>query len=86
LRSSVPQFRNLLGGQGLFPSESDTLLFGFLDPIHLPLSAYLRLELRNGAQHMKQQASGGIAGVNVLVKDLKIDLLALKFGGNLAEV
>jgi len=35
---------------------------------------------------MKQQVSGGIAGVSVLVKDLKIDLLALKFGGNLAEV
>ena len=35
---------------------------------------------------MKQQASSGITGVEVLIEDLEVDLLAVEFGGNLAQV
>ena len=86
LCSPVPQCGNLRGGQGLFPSESDTPLFRFLDPIHLPLRAYLRLKLGNGSQHVEQQAPRGITGIDMLVEDLQVDLFALQFVGDPAQL
>jgi hypothetical protein len=78
LRSPVPQCRTLRGGQGLSPSESDPLRFCFLNPIHLPLSAYLGLKLGIDSQHGEQQAPRGITGVEILVEDLQVDLFALQ--------
>ena len=57
-----------------------------MKPIHLSLGPSFSLELGNGPQHMKQQASGGITGVEVLIEDLEVDLFAVEFGGNLAQM
>jgi hypothetical protein len=35
---------------------------------------------------MKQQASGGITGIEVLIENLEMDLLAVEFCGNLAQM
>jgi hypothetical protein len=68
------------------PSESDPALLGFPDSIDLPLRAYLRLELGNGTQHVKQQASGGITRVNVLIEDLEMDVFALQDISDLTQM
>jgi len=86
LGSPVPQGGYLCGGQGLFPSKSDTLRFRFLNPIHLPLRAYLCLKLGNGSQHVEQQAPRGITGVDMLIEDLQVDLFALQFVGDPAQL
>jgi hypothetical protein len=77
LRAPVPQCRHLRGSQGLFPSEVDPLRFRFLDPIYLPLRAYLRLKLGNGSQHVEQQAPRGITGIDMLIEDLQVGVLTL---------
>jgi hypothetical protein len=35
---------------------------------------------------MKQQASSCITGVEVLIEDLEVDLLAVEFSGNLVQM
>ncbi len=86
LRSSLPQCHNVRGSQSLFPSESDTPLFRLLDPIHLPLSAYLRLKLGKGSQHVEEQALYGITGVDMLIENLQVDLFALQRVGDPAQM
>ena len=44
------------------------------------------VEFFNSAQHIKKQAPGDIAGIDVLVKHLKGHALAIEFGSDLAEV
>jgi hypothetical protein len=75
-----------LSGEPLFPAQVHPTGSGLLDPIHLPLDPGLGLELRNGTQHVEQQASGRITGVKMLIEDLEVDLLARQFGGNPAQI
>ena len=50
------------------------MLFGLLDAIHLPFCPDLCLKLRNGPEHVKEQAPGCIAGIDVLVQYLEVNL------------
>jgi hypothetical protein len=86
VRSPLPEFGDPLRRQFLFPTEVHPARSGLPNPIHLPLRPEFSLELRNGPYHVKQQASRGIARVDMLITDLEVDLLALKFGRNLAEM
>jgi hypothetical protein len=52
----------------------------------LSLGTEFRFELPNGAEHMKQQTPGGIAGIDVLIEDVQVDALALEFLGKLAQM
>jgi hypothetical protein len=77
---------NLLWRQSLLPPQRHTPLSGLPNPIHLPLGPEFGFELRNGAQHMEQQASRGIAGVDMLIEDLEMDLLAVECRSDLAQM
>jgi len=52
-------------------------LFRFLDAIHLPFSLEFSFKLSNCAQHIEEQASGGRAGIKILVDDMEMDFFAL---------
>ena len=65
--------------------ESPLVEAGLLDAVHLPLGPDLGLELGNRPQHIEQQAPGRITGVDTLIEDLEINLLALEFVGDLAQ-
>ena len=60
--------------------------FGFLNPIHLSLGAYLGFELGNSAQHIKEEAAGRISGVDVLIEHLEAHVLAFEIIGNLTQM
>jgi len=60
--------------------------FGFLNPIHLSLGAYLGFELGNGAQHIKEEAAGRISGVDVLIEHVEMHLLLGQGLGDLAQM
>jgi len=55
-----------------------------MDAVHLPFRTNLRLKLGDSAQHIEQQASRGVAGVDVLVQHLQIEALAFQLIRNLA--
>lgn len=80
------QLSDLLLTQGLVPAKPHPACFGALNTIYLPLGTQFRLELRNRAQHMEQQAPRRIVGVNLLIQDLEMDLLALQLLRNLTQV
>lgn len=82
----MPQLQNLLRGEFFLGTETNALLFGFLNPIHLPLGAYFRFELADGAEHIKQQAASCITGIDALIEDLEVDLLAVKLIGDLSQM
>ncbi len=84
--AALTQLRHLLVSEFALGTELYATRFGFLDAVHLSLCSDFSLELGNGSEHIEQQPSGGIAGVNVLVDDLKMHALALQFIGNLAQV
>jgi len=63
LGTSGPEGRALVRRQRLGPAEVHPARFGFVNPIHLPFSSELRLELGNGPEHIEQQASRGIARI-----------------------
>src|ERR1700752_3508590 len=86
LLSSVLEFSDLLPSQLLLPAEMYATLFGFLNAIHLPFGAYFGLKLSNRAEHVKQQTTGGIAGIDVLIEHLEVDPLAGKFLGDLTQM
>jgi hypothetical protein len=52
----------------------------------MSFGTYFRLKLRNGAQHMEQQASGRIPRVEVLIEHLKVDLLTCEFLRDLTQM
>jgi len=60
--------------------------FSFGHAVQLPLGTDVRLALPDGAQHVAQQATGGIAGVDVVIEDMQIDMFAFEHAGHLAQV
>jgi hypothetical protein len=86
IRASLPKCCALLGRQALFPAQGHPTCSRPLDPIHLPLGTELGLKLRNGSEHVEQQMSSRITGVDMLIEDLQVHLLAVEFGGNLAQM
>jgi hypothetical protein len=86
LLSSVLEFNDLRPRQFLLPAEVYATLFGFLNAIHLPFGAYFGLKLSNRAEHVKQETTGGIAGIDVLIEDVQVDLLARQGLRNLTEM
>jgi len=86
LSTSVPEFGDLLPCQFLGPAELHAARFGLRDPIHLPFGPELCLKLRNGPQHMEQQASRGIARIDMLIAHLQVHLLVGHGLGNLAQM
>jgi hypothetical protein len=76
----------LLRGQFLLWAEAYATFFGSLHPIHLSLGAYLRFKLADGAEHVEHQTPSRIAGVKVLIEHVEVDLFAIKFIGDLAQM
>ena len=86
MRASLPQGSALLARQTLGPAQVHPTFSGLPNPIHLPLRPEFRLELGNGPKHVEQQTARGIAGVDMLIKHLELDLLAVEFGRDLTEM
>ena len=82
----MPQRCTLLSDQTLIPAQMHPAFAGLLHPLHLALGPQCGFELRNGPQHLKQQASHHIADVELLIEDLEMDLLAVEFRSDLAEM
>ena len=73
---AAAEFGDLRRCQALLPAKVDALFLGFPNPIHLALSPDLCLKLCYRPQHAKQQAASSIAGVDMLVEDVEVNLLA----------
>ena len=86
LFSPLLKFGNLFWGQFFLSAKVYAALFSLLNPIHLPLGPDFCFKLPNRAEHVKQQATRGIAGINVLIEHLEIDLFAFKFVGDLTQM
>jgi hypothetical protein len=59
---------------------------GFLNPLALPFSPELRLKLRNGSQHVKQQTASGIAGIDTLIEHMQVDPFPGQHLGDLTQM
>ena len=84
--AALTQFFHLLVRELTLGTKLHAACFGFLDAIHLPFGPDLRLELGNGSEHVEQQSSGGVTGIDILVNHLKMHALAVQFIGDLAQV
>ena len=84
--TALLKFSNLRLTEFLGCAETHTTLFRFLNPIHLAFSSEIGLELSNCAQHIEQQASGGMVGINILVDNVEMNLFTLQFIGNLRQM
>jgi hypothetical protein len=78
------QLGGLLWCEALVGPKARPTRFGFGNAVQLPLGTDVRLELPDGAKHVAQQATGGIAGVDVLIEDMQIDMLTFEQVGHLA--
>jgi hypothetical protein len=67
LLAAVLQFSDLLRPQVLVSTKSYPPRFGGLNAIHLALGTQLRFKLCNRPQHMEQEPTGGIRGINLLI-------------------
>jgi hypothetical protein len=76
VQTALPECCALLWRQPLFSAQLHPTGSSLLDSVHLPLGPELGLELRNSTQHVEQQASGRITGVEILIEHLEVDLLA----------
>ena len=84
--ASLPKLGNLLGRQFVGEAEPNAAGFRFADAVGLALGAELGFELRNSAEHIEQQASRGVARVDVLVDHLQVDAFPAELLGNPTQV
>jgi hypothetical protein len=70
LFSFILEFHDLLWRAFFLRTEMYAPFFRFLNAIHLSLGAYLSFKLADGTEHVEQQTTCRIAGVDVLIEHL----------------
>ena len=76
----------MLVAQLALGTEFDAIGFGACDTVSSAFLDEIALEFSNGRQHMKEQASCGARGIDILIEHDQVDLFRLNFFCDVREI